>query len=60
MQNLTARRLDRIARRAENAGLPMPSPDAALEAAELAHAAGDKYALASVGRFNPLAHLAKV
>ena len=59
MQNLTARRLSRIARRAENAGVPMPSPAAALAAAQAAHDGGERYALPSVGKVDPLAHLVK-
>ncbi len=59
MQNLTARRLSRIARRAENVGLPMPSPVEALAAAQAAHDTGDRYALSGVGKVDLLAHLVK-
>ena len=58
MQNLTARRLDRAARRAAETGLNL-SPEAALAAFELADKNGDIYGLSGIGRVDWLAHLVK-
>ena len=58
VQSLETRRLDRAARKAVEAGLDL-SPAAMLEAAELAYARGDPFALSGIGRVDLLAHLIK-
>jgi sugar/nucleoside kinase (ribokinase family) len=58
MQSLANRRLDRAARKAAEAGLNL-SPEAALEAAELAHKNGNPFALVGIGKVDLLAHLVK-
>ena len=59
MQNITERRLQRAERRAAEAGLAL-SPEAMLEAAELAHNQGDKFALAGIGRIDPFSTHVKI
>ena len=58
MKSIETRRLDRAARKAVEAGLDL-SPVAMLEAAELAHAGGDRLALAGIGVIAPFSHLVK-
>lgn len=48
MKNLNERRLDRAARKATETGIKL-TPLEMLEAAQLAHNHGDKFALAGIG-----------
>jgi len=59
MRPIAERRLQRAYRKNLEAGLPLITPDAALEAAEAAAKSGDVYALAGVGRIDPLGGLFK-
>lgn len=58
MQNIEQRRLDRAYRKALEAGFDL-TPEAALEAAELADKNGNLFALGGIGKVDLLAHLSK-
>lgn len=58
MQSIETRRLDRAARKAAELALEL-SPVAMLEAAESAHAGGDRFALSGIGEVDLRAHLVK-
>lgn len=58
MQSLKTRRLDRAYRKALETNSSL-SPQAFLDAAEIADKAGDHFALGGIGRFAPNSHLVK-